>query len=72
MNSRKLKSCACSSKVVLKKDADAQFGKLSGKRYTTAKVNAQISRSRLPTRNESLTASWYFNFPRPEIRAMTM
>jgi hypothetical protein len=72
MNSRKLNGWGCSSSVVLKNDADCQFGKLSGKIYKTAKVNAQISRSRLPTRTESRTASWYFNLPSPDIRVMMM
>ena len=40
MNSRKLNGSGCSSSVVLKNDADSQFGKLNGRRYTTAKVQS--------------------------------
>ena len=57
MNSRKLNRCGGSISVELKNEADCQLGKLSGKIYKTAKVNAQISTSRLPTRKESRTAS---------------
>ena len=72
MNCKKLNSCFCSSNVVLKNDADAQCGKLRGKRYTTVKVTAQISSSRLPARKDRLMASRYCNLPSPEIRAMIM
>ena len=62
---KKVEWLVCSSSAVLKNDADSQFGKLSGKRYKSAKVKAQISTSRLPTRYLKPDSLPVFQFTEP-------